>query len=425
MNVGTEFGLLGPFEFSVGGRRVPIRSANFRTLLAALLVEPSRIVSAAELIESIRSVRQPAVLHRSSRRSDALDTNHRLRLHLADDFGIEPGEQLQRLYSSILSGSDAGDSEEAMHQIVPRQVPGAASDFVRSGARRPRPVRPGSSRAFATKRSAATPSSSSTRPSPKTCSTSPPGSANTPARSPSYGAPPTAPSPPNSAADYNTPSATPTSWKSRTPRHSSDSTPHSNSPTPSPPAQHKARPGTPSEADPYAAGPLRPFTYARSRSWADPAGGVTGEAACMNPLASRRPFVVAAAAAPTIVVPLAVPAGRAAPAGGPDRGVMPAVGQVVARLDSGAVRGKADADVIRFSGIPYAAPPVGDRRWTAPRPPRPWTGVRDATTPAPICAQIGHDEQFNKVVVGAEDCLHVNVAVPARPSRPGRLPVIV
>jgi para-nitrobenzyl esterase len=104
---------------------------------------------------------------------------------------------------------------------------------------------------------------------------------------------------------------------------------------------------------------------------------------------------------------------------------MPAVGQAVARVDSGTVRGEADADVIRFSGIPYAAPPVGDRRWTAPRPPRPWTGVRDATIPAPICPQIGRDEQFNEVVMGAEDCLHVAVVAPARPSRPGRLPVIV
>lgn len=95
------------------------------------------------------------------------------------------------------------------------------------------------------------------------------------------------------------------------------------------------------------------------------------------------------------------------------------------RLDSGTVRGKTDADVIRFSGIPYAAPPVGDRRWTAPRPPRPWTGVRDATAPAPICPQTGRDEQFNPVVMGAEDCLYVNVVAPTRPSRPGRLPVIV
>ena len=33
-----------------------------------------------------------------------------------------------------------------------------------------------------------------------------------------------------------------------------------------------------------------------------------------------------------------------------------------------------------FLGIPYAQPPVGNLRWRAPVPPRPWTGIRNATT---------------------------------------------
>ena len=34
----------------------------------------------------------------------------------------------------------------------------------------------------------------------------------------------------------------------------------------------------------------------------------------------------------------------------------------VVRTDAGYMRGVADDDVVRFSGVPYAAPPTGDRR---------------------------------------------------------------
>ena len=39
----------------------------------------------------------------------------------------------------------------------------------------------------------------------------------------------------------------------------------------------------------------------------------------------------------------------------------------------------ADGNVRVFRGIPFAAAPVGDLRWTEPRPAPPWDGVRDAT----------------------------------------------
>jgi para-nitrobenzyl esterase len=69
-----------------------------------------------------------------------------------------------------------------------------------------------------------------------------------------------------------------------------------------------------------------------------------------------------------------------------------------------------------FLGIPYAEPPIGDLRWRPPVPAKPWTGVRDASTFGWPCAQpdLGgwnrHDAQ-----TGKEDCLFLNVIVPAWP----------
>jgi para-nitrobenzyl esterase len=50
---------------------------------------------------------------------------------------------------------------------------------------------------------------------------------------------------------------------------------------------------------------------------------------------------------------------------------------------AGTVRGTIEAGVRRFRGVPYAAAPVGDRRFAAPAPAEPWEGVRDAVDPGP------------------------------------------
>jgi para-nitrobenzyl esterase len=91
--------------------------------------------------------------------------------------------------------------------------------------------------------------------------------------------------------------------------------------------------------------------------------------------------------------------------------------------ETGAVRGKVTAGVEGFFGIPYAAPPVGQRRWKPPARAADWQGVRDATKHAPHCAQpvspVG-------VATSTEDCLYLNVVAPAG-SRKGApdLPVLV
>ena len=74
-----------------------------------------------------------------------------------------------------------------------------------------------------------------------------------------------------------------------------------------------------------------------------------------------------------------------------------------------------------FKGIPYGAPPVGDLRWKAPRPPAAWEGVRNATQWASRCPQ-----RTSLIGTGgmSEDCLHLNVSTPAK-STADRLPVMV
>jgi para-nitrobenzyl esterase len=87
---------------------------------------------------------------------------------------------------------------------------------------------------------------------------------------------------------------------------------------------------------------------------------------------------------------------------------------LVVRTDAGSVRGFASGPVMRFDGIPYAKPPVGDLRWTSPRRPEPWSGVRDATAPGPRCAQA---EGPATEASYDEDCLYLNVTAPRAAKR--------
>lgn len=102
-----------------------------------------------------------------------------------------------------------------------------------------------------------------------------------------------------------------------------------------------------------------------------------------------------------------------------------------------------------FKGIPYAAPPVGPRRWQPPQPVTPWEGVRRAEAYSPVALQlaVGFEAFMAALVEGqgwnglktgvmkllmkvapkpkeSEDCLYLNVRTPLLDSH-GRLPVMV
>jgi len=96
--------------------------------------------------------------------------------------------------------------------------------------------------------------------------------------------------------------------------------------------------------------------------------------------------------------------------------------QNVVRVRDGLVRGVSGPSTVTFQGIPYAAPPVNELRWTPPRPPAHWKGVRDASKATPMCAQPGGDGQF--LPGTSEDCLYLHVTVPKTKST-GPRPVMV
>jgi para-nitrobenzyl esterase len=104
----------------------------------------------------------------------------------------------------------------------------------------------------------------------------------------------------------------------------------------------------------------------------------------------------------------------------PATAAAPATDVVVTR--TGPLRGFV-ADALReYLGIPYAAPPVGARRWQPPEAPTHWSATRDAVRFGPPCAQTSTLGNFS-APSASEDCLYLNVFAPAGDVQ--HLPVMV
>src|SRR5947209_4533227 len=85
----------------------------------------------------------------------------------------------------------------------------------------------------------------------------------------------------------------------------------------------------------------------------------------------------------------------------------------------GKVQGREQGAISVWKGIPFAQPPTGERRFRAPQPPEPWTGVREATAFSSMAPQV---QEAPAGLVGAnravdlrpmsEDCLSLNIWSP-------------
>jgi para-nitrobenzyl esterase len=99
----------------------------------------------------------------------------------------------------------------------------------------------------------------------------------------------------------------------------------------------------------------------------------------------------------------------------------------IASTRYGKVEGEEQSGLSIFKGIPFAAPPVGARRWLAPEKPTAWTGTRDARRFGTVCPQTPMFITALAAMViddpQSEDCLYLNVWTPAADNQ--RRPVMV
>jgi para-nitrobenzyl esterase len=96
------------------------------------------------------------------------------------------------------------------------------------------------------------------------------------------------------------------------------------------------------------------------------------------------------------------------------------------QVDGGLISGTAADGVRSFKGIPFAAPPVGELRWKAPRPVVAWKGIRQCDAFGPQCPQALYPTgsmYYSPPQKQSEDCLYLNVWTAANPN--DKRPVMV
>lgn len=117
---------------------------------------------------------------------------------------------------------------------------------------------------------------------------------------------------------------------------------------------------------------------------------------------------------------------------GDEAGFTPVVASDLVRsIDQGEVGGfESEEAAAVWMAVPYAAPPVGELRWRAPRPPVAFESRVAALAAGPVCPQItntlsaGEDQDVGELV-GSEDCLTLDIYAPRNAAPGDDLPVMM
>jgi len=84
--------------------------------------------------------------------------------------------------------------------------------------------------------------------------------------------------------------------------------------------------------------------------------------------------------------------------------------------------------IYSFLNVPFAKPPIGERRFARPEPVERWKGILDCSRDVSVsCLQVTVISPESSFLIGNEDCLYLNVFTPKLPGagRDPLLPVVI
>ncbi|KAK5576535.1 hypothetical protein RB653_007679 [Dictyostelium firmibasis] len=102
--------------------------------------------------------------------------------------------------------------------------------------------------------------------------------------------------------------------------------------------------------------------------------------------------------------------------------------ETIVNTEYGSIRGVIKETNKVYFGVPFAIPPIGDLRWSAPLDPFPWYGtIYNATKQKSICPQICSDEGYSLCdEFGiSEDCLYLDIFTPLNSNPNSYYPVMI